>query len=144
MKPAKLSPLTEPVVFQFLETASNLVHRMDRALSFRGISFSEYRLLRALSSTEAAGYPRIELAQAVGLTPSAVTRALRPLEKIGYVTSKRNDRDARQSLAMITPAGLELLKDAHSVLSELLKSLPLNGLSQSDISEFKLRLLDLR
>ena len=144
MKRTQLAPLTEPTVLEFLETASDLVHRLDRALSFRGISFSEYRLLRVLSSTKAVGCPRIDLAQAVGLTPSAVTRALKPLEKIGYLTNKRNMRDARQSLATLTPAGQRLLNDAQGDLNDLFTSLPLNYLNQQAIAEFKLRLLDMR
>jgi len=144
MKSGKLSPHTEPVVFEFLETASRLVHRLDRVLSLRGISFSEYRLLRIIARSGTAGCPRIDLAQAVGLTPSAVTRALKPLEKLGYVTNKRNERDARQSLALITAGGLQLLEDAQSLLNDLFKSLPLNLLTESTIAEFKLRLLDLQ
>ena len=144
MKTTKLSPLTEPTIFEFLDTASSLVRRMDRVLSLIGISFSEYRLLRMLGNSRTVGYPRINLAQAVGLTPSAVTRALKPLEKLGYVTNQRNERDARQSLALITPGGIQLLENAQSLLDDLFRTLPLNFLNQQAISEFKLRLLDLR
>jgi DNA-binding MarR family transcriptional regulator len=144
MKNKKLTPLTEPAVLEFLETASNLVHRLDRALSIRGMSFNEYRILSVLSETAAVGCPRIELASAVGLTPSAVTRALKPLEKLGYVISVRNNRDARQSLATIKPAGLELLNDGRSIMHELFRGLPLNALSQQKIAEFQSRLHDLQ
>lgn len=144
MKHTKLSPLTEPTVFEFLDTAANLVHRLDRALSVRGISFSEYRLLRTLASAKTAGCARIDLALAVGLTPSAVTRALKPLEKLGYVSNQRNERDARQSLATLTAGGGELLADAQTMLEDHLRGLRLNGLSQQAVSEFKNRLLDLQ
>jgi len=40
----------------------------------------------------------VDLAAAVGLTPSAVTRALRPLEKLGCVATQKSERDARRSL----------------------------------------------
>ena len=144
MTNGKLSPRTESAVLELLETAANLVQRYDRALSFRGISYSEYRILSALSKTAPAGCPRIDLAHAVGLTPSAVTRALKPLEKIGYVSNSRNKRDARQSLATLSPAGVELLEDAQNVLNDLLKSLPFNLLAAEAVAEFKLRLLDLQ
>lgn len=136
---------TEPTVLLFLETAATLERDLDRALSnARGISFSEYRLLRTLATTHAAGCPRIVLAEAVGLTASAVTRALKPLEKLSYVTTEKGERDARQNRAVITTAGRELLDDTHGVLQDMLRELPLNALATQKISEFRNRLNELR
>ena len=61
---------------------------------------------------------RVDLAQLVGLTASAVTRALKPLEKIGLVTTHKSERDARLSLARLTAAGEELVRDAQTVVNE--------------------------
>lgn len=145
MKTNTIAEHTEAAVLEFLDTAAGLERRLDRALSgTRGISFSEYRLLKALSSSERAGFARIDLAAAVGLTPSAVTRALKPLEKIGYVTTLRNERDARQSLASITPAGTALLQDATAILQDDLSALPLNQLSRQKLAEFLARLREFR
>ncbi len=136
---------TEAMVLQFLETASALERRLDRSLSgVRGVTFSEYRLLATLSRAPKGGYPRVDLANAVGLTASAVTRALKPLEKLGYVSTQRNQRDARQSLALITPGGLELLDNAKGVVQDILNELPFNRLSQQKITEFGNRLQDLK
>lgn len=108
-----------------LETAAVLEKRLDRTLSGgRGISFSEYRLLRALMAAQHSTASRVDLAAAVGLTASAVTRALKPLEKLGIVTTERSARDARQSLASLTPAGAELLREAHGMLEDTLASTP--------------------
>jgi DNA-binding MarR family transcriptional regulator len=145
MNTTDINSQTETTVLRFLETAAILERRLDRALSnTRGISFSEYRLLSTLSKAKTGGIPRIDLANAVGLTASAVTRALKPLEKLGYVTTQRSERDARQSLAIITPAGLELLNDAQGVLQDILRELPLNTLSQQKITEFQNRLKELK
>ncbi|MBO6658147.1 MAG: MarR family transcriptional regulator, partial [Pseudomonadales bacterium] len=71
---------------QVLDTATALERSLDSALSFsRGVTFSEYRLLRTLKTAE-NGLTRVVLAQMVSVTPSGVTRALKPLEKLGYVT----------------------------------------------------------
>ncbi len=145
MTDAKISTHTEASVLQFLETAAALERRLDRALSnTRGVTFSEYRLLATLSRAPKGGYPRVDLANAVGLTASAVTRALKPLEKLGYVSTQRNQRDARQSLALITPGGLELLDNAKGVVQDILNELPFNRLSQQKITEFGNRLQDLK
>lgn len=138
------SALAESTVLEFLDTASQLERRLDRALSIRGISFSEYRLLNALSAAGEVGCARIDLAGAVGLTASAVTRALKPLEKLGYLATSRNERDARQSLATITPGGAELLEDARGALRDLLGQLPLNGLSRAQLAELQAGLLNFR
>lgn len=144
MKTTQISTHTEPAVLQFLETAAALERSLDRALSStRGISFSEYRLLRALANAHSGGHARIDLANAVGLTPSAVTRALKPLEKLGYVTTQKSERDARQSRAVITTAGRELLDDAQGVLQDVLRQLPFNGVGARAVSEFRDRLSEL-
>ena len=136
---------TEPTVLELLDTASSLNRRLDCVLSnSRGISFSEYRLLSTLSKSRSGGFPRIDLANAVGLTASAVTRALKPLENLGYVATDRNERDARQSLAVITQAGIKLLEDVRVVLDDTLRELPLNTLSRQKIDEFRNRLAEIR
>jgi len=145
MKITNVEKHTEHTVLELLDAASSLNRRLDCVLSnSRGISFSEYRLLSTLSKAGKGGIPRIDLANAVGLTASAVTRALKPLEKLGYVRTDRNERDARQSLAVITPAGLKLLEDAQGVLEDTLRELPLNTLSPQKITEFQNRLSEIR
>jgi len=59
----------------------------------------------------------------VHLTPSAVTRALKPLEKTGCVTSHKNERDARQTVARLTSAGEELVRDADAVIGDEIAAL---------------------
>ena len=65
----------------------------------------------------------MDLAQAVGLTPSGVTRALRPMEKLSIVSTVKSKRDARLAIAALTPAGRELLDDASSVVDDTMKTI---------------------
>ena len=55
---------------------------------------------------------RVDLAERLGLTASAVTRALIPLEKIGLVSRKSDPVDARVGYAMLTAVGRRLLREA--------------------------------
>jgi DNA-binding MarR family transcriptional regulator len=107
-----------------LAAASTAIERrLDRHLgSIRGVSLAEYRLLRALADAPQARASRVELAGLVGLTPSGVTRALRPLEKFGYVATIKNERDARLALATLTAAGGELVDDASGVIDDAMAS----------------------
>jgi DNA-binding MarR family transcriptional regulator len=103
---------------------NNLERQLDCSLgSIRGVSFAEYRLLRALSEAPDSQASRIDAARSVGLTASGVTRALRPLEKVGLVSTVRNKRDARLAIAKLTPAGHALVKDASSVVNETMTSI---------------------
>jgi len=106
-------------VFALLAASSRIERRFDRILSaIRGVSFTEYFLLKRLKEQPNGTAARVDLAAAVHLTPSAVTRALKPLEKTGYVTSHKNERDARQTVAKLTDAGEELLLDVDAVIGD--------------------------
>jgi len=108
-----------------LAAAWNRLERsLDGALSgVRGVSFAEYRILRALADAPAGSASRVDLASAVGLTPSGVTRALRPLEKLRILDTVRSERDARLALATLTEAGRELVDDCAAVVEDVVGSL---------------------
>jgi len=102
-----------------VELADRIERRASAALSsIKGVSLAEYRLLRALTDTPNRQASRVDLADAVGLTASGVTRALAPLEKLGFVETVRDERDARKALASLTAAGEELVTDASGVLDD--------------------------
>ena len=107
--------------------ASNLV----------GLSYSEVCLLHALAGAGDRGLSRGELADRVHLTPSAVSRALKPLEKLGFTYDKRDERDARNARAILTQAGTERLSHALSALEDLWHTLDFStfGLSADQLGE---------
>ena len=107
----------------FAAAWGRLEKRLDNNLgAIRGISLAEYRLLQALGDAPNAQASRVDLAKAVGLTPSGVTRALRPMEKLGIVSSVKSKRDARLAIAALTPAGRDLLSDASGVVDDAMKA----------------------
>ena len=108
----------------FADAWNHLERRLDASLgAIRGISFAEYRLLRALADAPSSQASRVDLARAVGLTPSGVTRALRPMEKLGVVSTLKSKRDARLAIAALTPAGRDILDDATIVVSDTMQSI---------------------
>jgi DNA-binding MarR family transcriptional regulator len=109
----------QTLALAFAAAWGRLEKRLDNSLgSIRGISLAEYRLLRALGDARNSQASRVDLAQSVGLTPSGVTRALRPMEKLGIVSTVKSKRDARLAIAALTPAGRELLDDASGVVDD--------------------------
>jgi len=114
----------QTLALTFSASWNRLERRLDKSLgAIRGISLAEYRLLRALGDAPASQASRVDLADAVGLTPSGVTRALRPLEKLSIVSTVKSKRDARLTIAALTPTGRELLNDASSVVDDTVKVL---------------------
>jgi DNA-binding MarR family transcriptional regulator len=62
------------------------------------------------------------------------------LEKIGVVATEKHERDARCSLAKLTPAGLELLRDAEQVVAEGLDAIPMKGVSLEKLASLQAEL----
>ncbi len=107
----------------FAAAWNRLERRLDKSLgAIRGISLAEYRLLKALGDAPGSQASRVDLAEVVGLTPSGVTRALRPMEKLSIVSTVKSKRDARLAIAALTPAGRELLDDASGVVDDTMKT----------------------
>lgn len=114
----------QALALAFAAAWNRLERRLDSSLgAIRGISLAEYRLLRALGDSPGAQASRVDLAEAVGLTPSGVTRALRPMEKLGIVSTVKSKRDARLAIAALTPAGREVLGDASSVVHDTMREI---------------------
>jgi len=124
------------LVFSLLSASSRIEGRLNRVLSnVKGVSFTEYFLLKQLNEQHNGSATRVDLARAVHLTPSAITRALKPLEKIGYVATQKGERDARQSVATLTTAGNKLLKDASSLVQDEIATFSFPSSNQSALAE---------
>lgn len=122
------------LVFALLRSASYVERKLDRALACtKGVSFTEYQLLNELQEKYNGSATRVDLADAVRLTPSAITRALKPLEKIGFVVTVKSERDARRSIATLTPAGKELLDDANKIVSDEIETISLPIENRADV-----------
>ena len=130
------------LVFAVLGAASHLERNLSRDLSMvRGISLSEYLLLESLGR-QPGSTTRVDLAADVGLTPSGVTRALRPLEKLGYVVTEKDPRDARRSLARLTEAGETLVKEASKLIDEAVARMGALGEVRAADRQVVVRLLE--
>jgi len=90
-----------------------LVRRFDGRLgTLHGIGFADFMVLLALSRAPGARLRRIDLAGELGVTASAVTRMLIPLERIGLIKRQRDPRDARVGYAILTEAGRRVLSES--------------------------------
>ena len=77
-----------------------------------GLGLNDLHLLCALDEAPGQRLRRVDLARALGLTPSGVTWILRPLIKRRLVATEPSANDARVAFAVLTPAGQRLVTDA--------------------------------
>lgn len=87
-----------------------LSRKMDAKLG--GLGFSDFLILYTLSVAPDQRMRRIDLAEAIGLTASGITRLLLPMEKIGLVRREAHEGDARVSYVAIAPGGMSKLNEA--------------------------------
>lgn len=112
-----------------------------------GLTVNDYEALVLLARAEGNHMRRVDLAQALQLTASGITRLLDGLEEQGLVKKKACNTDGRVTYAVLTKAGrkrLEQATGAHTaavralfeerytrkelaVLAELLARLPETG-----------------
>ncbi|MGW0769528.1 MarR family winged helix-turn-helix transcriptional regulator [Streptomyces sp. NPDC002676] len=96
-----------------------LVRRFDARLSgLHGVSLADFTMLLRLGQAPGGRMRRVDLAEALGLTASGVTRGLAPLERIGLVTRESDTRDARVAYASLTGTGRRLLTEMLATAEE--------------------------
>ncbi|MCA1856582.1 MarR family winged helix-turn-helix transcriptional regulator [Massilia oculi] len=121
---APLDSPTSEFCLRMARAWAALSRRLDSSLgSLHGISFVDYQLLLSLQRAPGGRLRRVDLAEALGLTASGVTRSLLPLEKIGLVGRQSDPRDARVGYAIITPTGSELVTNASVVVHNVSRML---------------------
>lgn len=111
------------MMIQLYNLQAALQKRLTTDLSVHGISLTEYLVLRHLEGAPGKKMRRVDLAQAVGLTPSGVTRLLNPMEKIGLVSKEAGPRDARVSLVTLGPGGETIYRESKITFADTAKAL---------------------
>lgn len=101
----------------------SVISRKFDSLSVHGLGFNDFVILYILITSSESKMRRIDLAEKIGLTASGVTRLLNPLEKIGLVSREINERDARVSYVVITPAGKTLFEEAKNTAENSTKDI---------------------
>ncbi|UFR01874.1 MarR family transcriptional regulator [Streptomyces sp. Go40/10] len=104
---------------QLVRAQTALVRRFDARLSgLHGVSLADFTLLLRLGQAPGGRMRRVDLAEALGLTASGVTRGLAPLERIGLVTREPDARDARVAYAALTATGRQRLTEMLATAEE--------------------------
>jgi DNA-binding MarR family transcriptional regulator len=94
----------------FLRAHARLTRELDEELrSSHGFALGDLDVLIQLGEAPRGRLRMCDLAAAVVLSPSGLSRRVDRLERAGLVTRERSERDARNIEGRLTPAGKRLL-----------------------------------
>jgi DNA-binding MarR family transcriptional regulator len=101
-----------------------------------GLNLAEYSVLMNLSERPDRAMRMSELADAVALSVSGLTRVVERLSRQGLVTRMRCETDARGQLAHLTDAGFAALEAAYPRHLEGVRRHVIDHLSDVDLAKF--------
>lgn len=97
-----------------VRAASRMLARLyDDALRDLGLEMSQLPVLAAVAISGERGLKVTEVARALVMDRTSVTRAIRPLEKLGLLRVARSPDDARSKIIVLTRAGERALRGAY-------------------------------
>lgn len=123
------------LVVRLTRAQAALARKIDRPLSMHGLSLSDLLVLLHLESAPDGRLRRVDLAERLGMTPSGVTRALGPLERIGLLERETNPRDARVAYAALTGTGRRIASEARETAETASQRLFAEAGAQTDLDE---------
>jgi DNA-binding MarR family transcriptional regulator len=98
---------------RFLRAHAAVTRELSARLEARhGLTLSDYDVLVQLYYAPERSLRRVDIARAVLLTASGITRLLDGLERAGWVEKRACQSDARVSYAVLTESGVQKFEDA--------------------------------
>src|SRR5262245_12253011 len=122
-----------------LRTADRLQIRLGRLFRGRGLTASQYNVLRILRGA-GGPLPVLEIASRTIATVPGITGVIDRLAAAGLVTRERGGRDRRVVYVALTESARRLLDDLDAPLAELHRAM-LAGLTPAELGELS-RLLE--
>ena len=126
--------LQQEAFLSILRTASELSHASDKFLREFDISQPQYNVLRILRGAGAEGLCRNEISARMVTAMPDMSRLLDRMERSGWITRERDEKDRRQVLTFITDSGRKLLAMMESQVNEQTHQL-LEGVKSSDLKK---------
>jgi DNA-binding MarR family transcriptional regulator len=99
---------------RFLRAHAALARELSSRLeAAHGLTLRDYDVLVQLYYAPERAMRRVDIARAVLLSPSGITRLLEGLERAGWVAKESCSSDARVTYAKLTPDGTAKFEAAH-------------------------------
>lgn len=126
--------IREEALLNLQRTAAQLTHMLELRLRPRGLSPTQYNVLRILRGAGGLGLCHYEIGDRLVAQVPDVPRILERMEKAGWVKRERGEQDRRMVMVTLTESGLGLVNELDDPMKETLLGLfgkmPENGLQQ--------------
>jgi DNA-binding MarR family transcriptional regulator len=106
-------------VTSIMRTQQILLARLNETLKPFDLTFPRYEALMLLYYSRRGALPLGKMGDRLQVHRTSVTNIIDGLERSGFVTRERHERDRRTVLAAITPPGREVAEAATPVLNDL-------------------------
>lgn len=134
LKQARFANSQQEALLSLAVAAGATNDMVDAVCERRGLTRSQYNVLRILRGVHPRGHPRCEIAQRMVERAPDVTRLVDRLQAQGLVRRNRGSQDQRQAITRITSKGLKLLEDIQPEMDQTGVSL-LSKLSEKECHE---------
>ncbi|CAA9331492.1 MAG: hypothetical protein AVDCRST_MAG29-1079 [uncultured Nocardioidaceae bacterium] len=132
-----LSPPEERAWRSLIRLIVALPRAIDEDLTRRsGLGLTRYVVLMRLSEAPDHALRMTELAQAASISPSRMTRVIQSMTAEGLVTRQVVVDDARASLATLTDAGMERLREAWPAHLAGVRNFVLDHIAGEELADF--------
>lgn len=108
---------------------------VEGRVSRLGFHHSQHRTLMHLAKNDRIPSQK-ELAEAMGVSPAAVTATLQRLEKDGYIARTMPDSDNRRYEICITEAGREAVEAGRAIFEEIDRAM-FEGFSDEEVAQLE-------
>jgi DNA-binding MarR family transcriptional regulator len=135
--PAPLTP-DEELAWRALARAVLVIPKVldGELLQAQGLGLTEYSVLMNLSEQPGRSMRMSELANAVMISASGLTRVVERLTRQGLAERARAGTDGRGQLAVLTPAGFARLEQAYPTLLAGVREHVMDHLADLDLAAF--------
>lgn len=120
----------------YVETDGDLITALESDLAPTGLTLGDYQVFVYLSRAEDGRMRMCDLAEALQLSPSGLTRRLDGLVRAGWVERRGSEADRRVMLAVLTDAGRAKLADAAPVHVESVRARLIDLLDRDELEAF--------
>ena len=140
-----------PISFQHLDLLSRQVHQAHRAavgeeLARRGLSEVNpmiLAILKHMEQTQPQSFSQRDMADALHISPAAVTNSLKAMERNGYISREPEENDARRNRVELTDKGRAAVDGCEEALLAVSERM-LAGFSSEEralLADFRSRML---
>jgi DNA-binding MarR family transcriptional regulator len=135
--PRPLTPDEERTWRALMRLMVVMSRAVDEDLERRsGLGLTRYVVLMRLSEAPGRALRMSDLAEAVSISPSRMTRVIQAMASEGLVTREVEPADGRASLAALTVKGLQRLQEAWPAHLAGVRELVMNHIAPDDLADF--------